>query len=209
MASIAKSFTKDGAEGAEVELSDAVFGIDLNKPLVHQVAVALMNNKRQGNAETKVRKEVRGGGRKPFRQKGTGQARQGSSREPHMRGGGTVFGPHKRSYRTSVPVKMRRKALCCMLTDRARNDALCVLEEISLDAPKTRPMIELIEKVSPEGRKTLLVTATHDANVLRSAQNIAPLTVRTASDVNALDVLDAKRVIVVKDALKALEDRLT
>lgn len=209
MAAKAKLYKTDGAKGTSVKLNDAIFDVKLNGPLVHQVAVALMNNRRQGNAETKTRKEVRGGGAKPFRQKGTGRARQGSSREPQMRGGGTVFGPHKRSYRQRVPVKMRQKALCCMLSDRLRNDALCVLEDLSLDSPKTGPMIQLLGKVSPEGRKTLLVTASANKHIVRSASNIPPLTVRTASDVNALDVLDAKRIVVIQDALQALEERLT
>ena len=203
-----KLYSADGKEKDSIELNASVFDIEPNVGLVHQVAVALMANKRQGNHETKVRKEVQGGGRKPFRQKGTGNARQGSIREPHMRGGGVVFGPHKRSHRKDVPVKMSRKALCCVLTDRVRNDALCVLDELSVDAVKTKSMVSLWEALAPEGRKTLLVTAQNETNVVQSARNMERLTVRTAADVNALDVLDAKRVIVVKDALTNLEARL-
>lgn len=201
-------YSADGTKGSNVKLSTAIFDVDLNSGLVHQVAVALMNNQRQGNAETKVRKEVSGGGRKPFAQKGTGNARQGSTREPHMRGGGVVFGPHKRSYRKTVPVKMRRKALCCVLTDRVRNEQLCVLEGFGVDTPKTKSLVELYKNLAPEGRKTLLVAPERDENLVTSARNIARLTVRTASDVNALDVLDARRVIVMKDALSKLEERL-
>ena len=192
-----------------MKLSDSVFDVEVNGPLVHQVAVALMNAKRQGNAETLVRKHVRGGGAKPFRQKGTGRARQGSSREPHMRGGGVVFGPHKRSYRQKTPVTMRRKALCCMLTDRLRSETLTVLESLSLDTTSTKPMADLFATLAPEGRKTLLVTAQTDRTVVRSSSNIERLTVRTASDVNALDVLSAKRVILLKDAVEVLEKRLS
>ena len=162
----------------------------------------------RGKAETEVRKEGRGGGRKPFRQKGTGNARQGSIREPHMRGGGVVFGPHKRSYRKQIPVKMSRKALCCVLTNRVRNEALCVLDELSIDGQKTKPMKDLFNALAPEGRKTLLVTAENDTNIVASSRNLERLTVRTASDVNALDVLRAKRGIVVQDALANLEARL-
>ena len=209
MASVAE-YTADGTKkGRKIALKDEIFDVEPNMGLIHQVAVALMANKRQGTAETKTRKQVRGGGRKPFRQKGTGRARQGSSREPQMRGGGTVFGPHRRSYRKKVPVKMRRKALCCVLTDRVRNEQLCVLDGISVDTPKTRPVVDLCKKLSPEGRKTLIVSAARDANLTTSACNILHLTVRTASDVNALDVLDARNVIVLKDALKSLEQRLT
>ena len=208
MASV-KTYTADGTAGKNATLNDAVFDVEPNMGLVHQVAVALMSNQRQGNAETRVRKDVRGGGRKPFAQKGTGRARQGSSREPHMRGGGTVFGPHRRSYRSKVLTKMRRKALCCVLTDRVRNEQLCVLEGFSVDTSKTQPVFEMWKNLAPEGRKTLLVAQVADANLLASSRNIPRLTVRTAADVNALDVLDAKRVIVLKEALSVLEERLT
>lgn len=205
----AKVFAADGSETSSIELSDAVFDVDAREGLVHQVAIALLGNKRQGNAETRTRKDVRGGGKKPFAQKGTGRARQGSSREPHMRGGGTVFGPHRRSYRQDVPLKMRRKALCCVLTDRVRHEQLCVLEDLNIDAPKTKDVSEIWTKLAPEGRKTLLVAPENNPHLVASSRNIPRLTVRTAADVNALDVLDAKRVIVMKDALSVLEDRLT
>lgn len=205
----AKVYSADGNEGGSAQLSDAIFDVEPNIGLVHQVAMALMNNKREGNAETKVRWQVRGGGKKPFAQKGTGRARQGSSREPHMRGGGTVFGPHKRSYRTKVPLKMRRKALCCVLTDRVRDDQLCVLEGLNLEGQKTKPLADLWAKLAPEGRKTLLVAPDNNRDLVASSRNLPRLTIRTAADVNALDVLDAKRVVVLKDALSVLEGRLT
>lgn len=204
----AKVYSADGTEKETIDLSAKIFDIEPNVALVHQVSVALQANKREGNAETKVRHEIRGGGRKPFNQKGTGNARQGSIREPHMRGGGVVFGPHKRSYRKDVPIKMSRKALCCVLTDRVRNDALCVLDELKLDSVKTKPMENLFDALAPEGRKTLLVTAENEVNVVKSSRNMDRFTVRTAADVNALDVLDARRVIVLKDALPNLEARL-
>ncbi len=208
MASV-KVYKADGSAGRATKLSDSVFDVEPNMGLVHQVAMALMNNARQGDAKTRTRREVRGGGRKPFRQKGTGRARQGSSREPQMRGGGTVFGPRPRSYRKPVPIKMRRKALCCVLTDRVRNEQLCVLDGISLDTTKTKPVSEMWAKVAPEGRKTLLVAPEYDRKLVTSVRNLPRLTVRTAADVNALDVLDAKRVIVIKEALPVLEERLT
>ena len=204
----AKLFKADGSGGAPVQLNDEVFGIESNKPLVHQVTVALMNAKRQGNAETKTRKEVRGGGAKPFRQKGTGRARQGSSREPHMRGGGTVFGPHRRSYRQEVPLKMRRKALRCVLSERVRAESLKVLEELPPDTTKTRPMANMFDALVPDGRKALLVTPGTNREVTASCQNLPRMTVRTASDVNALDILNARTVIVLQDAIGALEERL-
>ena len=204
-----KTIKSDGSAGRAVKLNDGIFGVEANGTLVHQVVVAIQNARRQGNAETKTRKEVRGGGAKPFRQKGTGRARQGSSREPHMRGGGTVFGPHRRSYRQKTPVKMKRKALCCALSDRVRGDALSVLDSLTLDGPSTKPMRELFANISPEGRRTLLVTGAHDENALISSRNIPRLIVRTACDINALDILSAHRVVLVKDAVEALEKRLS
>lgn len=208
MASV-KLYGMDGAEKGTVDLNAAVFDVAFNDVLVHDVVVALQNAKRQGNHETKTRKDVRGGGKKPFRQKGTGRARQGSSREPQMRGGGTVFGPHKRSYRQSVPQAMRRKALSCALSDRVRNDRLSVLESLSADRPKTKPFAAMMAKLSPEGRKTLVVTGETDSTVTLSMRNLPRVTLRTAADLNALDVLDANRVVVVHDALATLEERLT
>ena len=208
MASV-KLYKMDGSEQGQVDVNDAVFDIDVNNQLVHEVAVALMNAQRQGNAETKTRKQVRGGGAKPFRQKGTGRARQGSIREPHMRGGGVVFGPHKRSYRQKVTTALKRKALCCALSDRVRNDKLCLLDALSCDAPKTKPFAEMVDRLSPEGRKTLIVTADAQRNVILSARNVSNVTLRTAGDVNVLDVLDAVRVVVSQDAMAKLEERLS
>lgn len=205
----AKVYQPDGKETSSVELNAAVFDVAMNGSLVHQVAVALRNNQRQGNHETKTRSDVRGGGRKPFRQKGTGHARQGSSREPQMRGGGTVFGPHPRSYRQNTPVKMKRKALCCVLSDRARNDQVRIVEGLDVNAVKTAPMAALFKRLAIDGRKTLLITGKCEPSVVKSASNVDRLKVSNAADVNALDVLDAKTVILTQDALPALEARLS
>ena len=207
MASV-KVYGMDGAEKGSLDLNAAVFEVEYNDVLMHDVVLAIQNARRQGNHETKTRKDVRGGGRKPFRQKGTGRARQGSSREPQMRGGGTVFGPHKRSYRQNVPQTMRRKALSCALSDRVRNEKLSVLDALVCDAPKTKPFATMMAKLSPEGRKTLVVTGDVDVNVTLSMRNLPRVILRKAADVNALDVLDANRVVVVQDALATLEERL-
>jgi len=199
----------DGADLGSVELNDVVFGVTVNPALVHGVAVALMNGRRQGNASTKTRREVRGGGAKPFRQKGTGRARRGSSREPQLRGGGVTFGPHKRSYRQGVPAGVKRKVLCAVLSDRLREDRLRVLDALPCDTPKTQPFAAMVRRFSPDGKKTLFVMAGVERNVLLSARNIPRVSVCTAADLNALDVLDVYRVIVVQDALAPLEDRLT
>jgi large subunit ribosomal protein L4 len=125
-----------------------------------------------------------------------------------MRGGGIVFGPHQRSYRQNVPVRSKRQALRCVLSDRVRREAVCVLDSLTMPQPKTRTFAEMLELVSPEGKKTLFVLAVVDPNVLLSARNLPKVAVRTAADLNALDVLDAARVVIVRDALPKLEERL-
>ncbi|HNV22594.1 MAG TPA: 50S ribosomal protein L4 [Candidatus Hydrogenedentes bacterium] len=205
----AKVYKADGSEAGTLDLNDAVFNVPANPTLIKQVAVALRNAKRQGNAETKVRRLVSGGGVKPYRQKGTGNARHGSTREPQMRGGGVVWGPHKRSYRQKVTPVSRNKALCCALSDRLRSESLCVLDALQCDAPKTKPMASMLAHFRPNAERTLLVTAETTRPVLLSSRNIPRVTVRTASDVNALDVLEAKRIVVVQDAVAKLEERLS
>jgi len=205
----ARVYTMEGREVGPIELSDVVFGVTSNDNLVHTVAVALMNAKRQGNAETKTRKEVSGGGKKPFRQKGTGNARRGDSREPVLKGGGTVFGPHKRSYRQDVPVRTKRQALCCALSDRLREESLLVLESLAFEQPKTGRFSDMLELVAPEHRRTLFVTADTDRNVVLAARNIPKVAVTTAGDLNVLDVLGASRVVIARDAVAKLEERLS
>lgn len=204
----AKVYRMDGSEAGTIDLNDAVFNVEVNPTMVHDVVVALQNNKRQGNHETKTRTQVSGGGAKPYKQKGTGNARHGSSREPMMRGGGIVAGPHKRSYRQTVPVSFRRKALAGVLSDRVRNDQLCVLESLEYAQPKTKPFAQLVGKLSPQGRKTLVVTSVTDKNTLLSARNVPRVRLIAAADVNALDVLGAQRIVVLKDAIAKLEERL-
>lgn len=208
MASL-KTVDMSGAEQGVVEAKDAVFAAPANEALVHDVVVGLQAAKRQGTHKTKTRAMVSGGGVKPFRQKGTGRARQGSSREPHMRGGGTIFGPVPRDYRQDVSVRFKRQALCCVLSERVRGDRLSVLKGFSVQGPKTKPFAEMIGRVAPEGRKTLIVTAGNDKNALLSSRNISRVTLRTAADVNALDVLNAVRVVVQEEALAQLEERLS
>lgn len=198
-----------GEDQGSVEASEAVFNAAENDSMVHEVVLALRAAQRQGTHKTKTRWEVRGGGAKPFRQKGTGRARQGSSREPQMRGGGTVHGPVPRSYRQKVTKQVRRQALCCALSSRARNERLSVLKGMQIDVVKTKPVAEMLDNLSREGRKTLFVTAAHDPKLLLSSRNIARMTVRTADEVNTLDVLLAMRVVVQEEALAKLEERLS
>lgn len=205
----AKVYTIDGQELEPIELNPAVFEAEPNEPLVHEVAVALMNARRQGNAKTKERAEVRGGGAKPFRQKGTGRARQGSSREPQMKGGGTVFGPRPRSYRQNVTVRVKRQALRSVLSSRLRDDALLVLDSLALDAPKTKRFAEMMQLISPDHKRTLFVTPEVNQNAILSARNLRKVAVTTAAELNALDVLNAHRVVLVRDAVAPLEGRLS
>lgn len=208
MASV-KILNMNGVDQGELELSEAIFDATLNESLVHDVVVSLQNAKRQGTHKTKTRREVSGGGQKPFRQKGTGRARQGSIREPHMRGGGSVFGPKPRSYRQAVPTRMRRQALCCVLSECLRQQNMCAVSDLTCDSPKTSVMAKMIDTLLPDARKTLLVLSDHDKNILLSTRNIPRVEVRTASDVNALDVLLATKVVVQQEAFAKLEERLT
>ena len=208
MASL-KILNIQGEDKGSVDVNDAIFNMEENVGLVHEVVVALQNASHQGTHKTKTRREVRGGGAKPFRQKGTGRARQGSSREPHMRGGGTVHGPVPRSYRQNVTKQVRRQALCCVLSSRARTERLAVLQGLQFDTVKTKSVADMLNKVSKEGRRTLLVTADYDKSLLLSSRNIARVTVRTAAEVNTLDVMLAARIFVQEEALSKLEERLS
>ena len=198
----AKVYKADGSEAGTLDLNDAVFNVPANPTLIKQVAVALRNAKRQGNAETKVRRLVSGGGVKPYRQKGTGNARHGSTREPQMRGGGVVWGPHKRSYRQKVTPVSRNKALCCALSDRLRSESLCVLDALQCDAPK-RNRWRRCWRTSGRTRADASGDSRDDPAGAAVVAQYPRVTVRTASDVNALDVLEAKRIVVVQDAVAA------
>jgi len=200
---------KTGVNTGSVDLSDDVFGLEMKPTLVHDVSVAYMAAKRQGTHATKTRKEVRGGGRKPYRQKGTGNARHGSIREPQMRGGGVVFGPHPKSHRQNIPASFKRKALGCILSDRARSEDIQIVDALDFDSAKTKEFIALVGKVAPEGQRTLFVTKELNRNVLLSARNLPRVEVRTATDVNALDVLGARQVVIEQGALEELERRVT
>jgi len=204
-----KTVNMEGAAQAVLEASDAVFDTVTSDTLVHDVILGLMAAIRQGNHDTKERAEVSGGGKKPFRQKGTGRARRGSSREPVLRGGGTVFGPTPRSYRQNMTVAMKRKALCALLSDRTRCERLCVMEGLAIEPPRTKAVVSMLDNVASERRRTLLVTADYDKNVLLSSRNMPDVEVRTAAEVNALDVIRASHVILQKEAVSKLEERLS
>jgi large subunit ribosomal protein L4 len=193
----AKRYSMGGEAGSTVELPEDWFGVDVNKNVLYQATRAQRTNDRAGNASTKTRAEVRGGGAKPWRQKGTGRARAGSNRSPLWTGGGTIFGPRPKTWRERVPRKMRRLAFKSALSQRAREDAVRVVELEAFDAPKTQRLVKAIAGWEAAG-KVLVLTATYDENLYKSGRNVPGLTIKKFGDASALDVL-RHDVVVVED----------
>ncbi len=193
----------------EREVKSEVFDAPVRETLVHEVIRALRSSLHTGQHKTKTRSDVSGGGKKPYRQKGTGNARHGSTREPQMRGGGTVFGPQPRDYRIDVPVKMKRLALCSTLSDRLRSQRLFGLAGLKLDQVKTKIVADILKKIHPEEKKTLIITQSIDKSLLLSTRNMPNVEVRTARDVNAYDVLWAYKIFIQEEAIPSLEERLS
>lgn len=192
----------------EIDLDDRVFGIEPNAAVVHQAVVTQQANARQGTHDTRTRGEVAGGGKKPYRQKGTGYARQGSRRAPHYRGGGVVFGPHPRSYTKAMPRKMRRLALRSVLSARAAESALTIVDSFTLETPKTRTLLETLATLGvPSG--AVIVVAERSDGLLRAARNLDHVHVVTPNGLNLLDLLRLPRVIVAEAAVQELTRTLT
>lgn len=200
-------YSQDGSQVGEIELNESVFGIEPNKSVLFEAIVMQKASLRQGTHKTKVRSEVRGGGRKPWRQKGTGRARQGSIRSPQWRGGGTVFGPIPRSYSYQMPKKQRRLAIKSALSSKVLEDNILVLENLLFDAPKTKEIANTLKGLSVDS-KALIVTADLDENVALSARNIPGVTVITATSVNVLDVVAHDKLIMTKAAVEKVEEVL-
>ena len=201
----ARTYQDNGAEKGTVELPDSLFGADVREAAMHQAVVTYLANQRQGDASTKERGDVRGGGRKPFRQKGTGRARQGTIRSPLHRGGGVVFGPHPRSYRKDFPKKLRRVALKSALSIRAKADSVLVIDEPKFSEPKTKQFAEILKNMNYEG-KTLFVLAEPTMEIIKSARNIPGVRVRLGKDLTTYDVLWADKLVLTTGALKAMEE---
>jgi large subunit ribosomal protein L4 len=195
-----KIINAKGKEAGSVELADSLFGAPVNEALIHQAVVRQQAQGRVGTAATQTRGMVTGGGRKPWRQKGTGRARQGSRTAPHWRGGGVVFGPHPRDYDSKMPAKMRRAALRGVLSAKQADGALRIVESIAFDEPKTRAFIELLAAWKAEG-KVLLVLPARDASVERSCANLREVRVLLADSLNVVDLLEADTVVFTHDAL--------
>jgi large subunit ribosomal protein L4 len=194
-------FSATGSRAASFVLPQPFFDGTVNEPVLHQAVKTYLNNQRQGTAKTKIRKYVTGGNQKPWRQKGTGRARQGSTRAPHWRGGGTVFGPIPRDYRGGIPVQVRQLARRSAFNARAADGSLVVIEELSFDAPKTSRLAGLIEQVGGAAKKVLVLTHGAKTNVYLSGRNMPNAQVLPYSDATAYHVLWADIVVVERDAL--------
>ncbi|ALX49394.1 50S ribosomal protein L4 [Lentibacillus amyloliquefaciens] len=190
---------QDGTQAGDVELNDAVFGIEPNTHVLNEAALQQRSSLRQGTHAVKNRSERKGGGRKPWRQKGTGRARQGSIRSPQWVGGGVVFGPTPRSYSYKLPKKVRRLALKSALSSKVKEDNVVVLEDIAIEAPKTKEVVQMLNALNVD-TKVLIVTADRDENVIRSANNLPNAHVLTVNEVNVLDLLTHDKLIITKGA---------
>ena len=194
-----------GEQVGEIELNDDVFGIEVNQHVVYEVVKNQLANRRQGTQSAKTRAEVRGGGRKPWRQKGTGRARAGSSRSPVWTGGGVTFAPKPRDYSYKVPKKVKRLAMKSALTSKVENNEIIVIDELNFDAPKTKDMVNLLKKLNAD-RKALIVTAEKNENVIRSANNIPAIQTTVVNNLNVYDILKYNSFIITKDAVRKVEE---
>ena len=197
-------YNMEGNEVGTMELNDAVFGVEINEHLVHLAVVRQLANNRQGTQKAKTRSEVRGGGRKPWRQKGTGHARQGSIRAPQWTGGGVVFAPVPRDYEVKMNKKERRAALKSALTSRVQENKLIVLDELKLDEVKTKAMQNVLNNLNVS--KAMVVLADNDANVVLSARNIPDVITALPNTINVYDVLKYNTVILTKASAAAIEE---
>ena len=197
-------YNMEGNEVGKMELNDAVFGVEINEHLVHMAVVAQLANKRQGTQKAKTRSEVSGGGRKPWRQKGTGHARQGSTRAPQWTGGGVVFAPTPRDYTIRLNKKEKRLALKSVLTNCVNENKFIVLDELKFDEIKTKKMQAVLDALNVS--KALVVLNENDTNVVKSASNIANIQTALTNTINVYDILKYNTVVVTKDAVKTIEE---
>ena len=198
-------FSKTGAEVGTVDLPEQLFGVEVSLDLLHQAVTAQLAARRTGTHDTKTRGEVRGGGAKPYRQKGTGRARQGSRRAPHYAGGGVVFGPHPRSYEQRLPKRMKRLALQGALSAKFGDGAVKVVDELSMDATKTRELVGYLDALKATGRIVLVADAT-DEKLAKSARNLPTLSILRADSLNVVDVLNADTLLICQPALARMAE---
>ncbi len=201
-----KVYNQDGQEIGKIELNAEVFGIEPNQDVVHQYITNLLARQRQGNSSTKTRKDVRGGGKKPWRQKGTGRARAGTIRSPLWRGGGTVFGPHPKDYDSKFPKRMKKLAIQSVLSDKAKAEKIKVIDQFSFDKPKTKSVVNLFAKLEIAGKKCLLLDEGRNQNMELSCRNIPKVKYRRAALANGYDLLHADVLLFTKSGLQKAEE---
>lgn len=194
-----------GKEVGEIELSEEIFGVKVNKHVVYEVVKNQLANKRQGTQSTKTRAEVRGGGRKPWKQKGTGRARAGSIRAPHFTGGGVTFAPKPRDYSYKVPKKVRRLALKSVLTSKVLENEIIVIDDLNFDSPKTKDMVNFLANVKAN-KKALIVIDEKNINVIKSAKNIPNVQTALVNTINVYDILKYDSFIITKEAVRKVEE---
>jgi large subunit ribosomal protein L4 len=192
---------------SDIELNESVFGVEVNAGLLHQAVVMQLASQRLGTHSTKTRGMVRGGGRKPWKQKGTGRARSGSTRSPIWVGGGTVFGPAPRSYSFSMPRKQRRLAIKCALSSKVQSGELVVLDSLSIEQPKTKTVVKMMKDFSVD-KKALIITADIDENVEKSSRNIPGVKAINTLGLNVFDILNNNKLFITKDAISRIEEVL-
>ncbi|MDD2215311.1 MAG: 50S ribosomal protein L4 [Eubacteriales bacterium] len=195
----------DGTEAGKIELKDEIFGVEVHEYAVHAVVKNYLANQRQGTQSAKNRGEVRGGGRKPFRQKGTGNARQGSRRAPNHVGGGIVFAPKPRSYRYTVPKKIRKLAMKSALSSKVGEKEIIVLDALKIEAPKTKEMLRILENIKA-AKKALIITDIKDENIIKSTANIPGVKTTMVGEMNVYDIVNHTSLIVTKDAVNRIEE---
>ncbi|ERI06784.1 50S ribosomal protein L4 [Aneurinibacillus aneurinilyticus] len=200
-------FNQAGSQVGEIELSEAVFGIEPNEAVLADAIIMQQASRRAGTHAVKNRSAVRGGGRKPWRQKGTGRARQGSIRSPQWVGGGVVFGPTPRSYSYKLPKKVRRLAIKSALSTKVKNEEIVVLDALNFDAPKTKEMVKVLGNLKVDN-KVLVVTGDYNDNVALSARNIPGVKFVSANGINVLDVLHHDKLLITQDAVAKVEEVL-
>lgn len=194
-----------GEPVGDIDLKEEIFDIEVNEHAVYLVVKNILANKRQGTKSAKTRAEVRGGGRKPWRQKGTGRARQGSIRSPQFKGGGVVFAPKPRDYSYTTPKKVRRLALKSVLTSKLKDNEIIVVDEIKMNEPKTKAFNEFLKAIKAD-KKALIVTDGKDENVVRSARNIEGVHTSMAQNINVYDLLKYNSLVLSKDALNVVQE---
>jgi len=197
--------SKNGQKVGDVDLRQDVFGVEPNMPLMHQAVVEELANLRSGTADTKTRGDVAGGGKKPYRQKGTGRARQGSIRAPHYPGGGTVFGPHPRSYEQRMPRKMRRAALRSAISTKVAGDQLVIVDELTVDSISTKAIVEIMKNLNASGKVLIAITDVTD-ELIKSVRNIPGVMLRVAPALSVSELLDSDRVVMTKAAAQVVEE---